>query len=1082
MRVTEPITVEPNSVSLLTENATVLISCPSIMSDRKAKNSTTAAAKSAQASVKSRSLSPKKSTTFPVASVSDVSAETPTAASKDRSFIVSWIDSQNGINKAADAPDLSKEVAKLSFPPELTEWSRITTSGNENDCAIHTVMTALSPTYRKQPVDVKNTLATQFRKEHFAAISTLTPEEKKRVESSVPLETPELAKFSREFKINLLVIAETSGKRQAEILEGAPLTDIPTGQKEVSVLGEAENGPVYPIYNSEQTHYEAVRSPTGEYSLPYDQAIEISKKFHVDVPVPTPNPSPPSTPVSDDFGFIHLTDNVTPPDVIVHKFTLKRDGSALKPSMSLMGDSPATPKIESLRSKSRERKRAEKKPLKRDGKVVPEDSVIVGNPTSMEIPLFHFASDVEKFLDDPKVILATASSILPPQSPLLTPRDVSDTDSLDFPIKESPGITFSQSTAKFNHFYVGPVGDRDHRVALHGLLVTPLTATIQGRGRVELQKGFEMISILTGTLGTEPTGTIVPPESPPPTATSSPPTATSSPPTATSSPPVATSSPPVASSLIRGRSTVPRDNVNTTSPVTVGTLDARGSSPTESVADAIPIMDVAKRTLQKSNDEFKVARDAMNIAQKNLEEAGKEGETSHETLVQLTDKAIETKAAFKGEETARDKAAKLFLDRAEKEYAGSEKITKDAKDKMDKAKTVMKEADQDRKRLEKAYYTARDKANATAANPSASNRAKKAMAVAAAEAHKDFTRAESAQSKAAKEFELYDNLYQTQKTKQDVWDAEIKKHRQMARDPEYVEPTDVAVAPDAVAEQARRSVSPERTGVPAALAEARIREQSPGRVPDFTPGSEGLAERLGTRGTFSRARPGRSLSPGPTVPAFTPGNAALAESLGSRGVLGQPIVDAPAAIPPVQSTIDTGVLASRSQYNPAPAPPECVRVTGTIDDTFREQVRTHIRTFINRVKPGLLSEIIQLESLNDKKLEDYIASVYAQHAGQIYTLQLPSETFTPSSANITKAQTNSNPGGGSWDIPPQCEMGGDIISILADQHTWGNALVRRKIGGANPKGPVFAFKFELDYPKEKTGGRSRSAKRTTVRS
>ena len=250
MRVTEHTTVEPNSVSLLTENVTVLISCPSIMSDRKAKISTTAAAasanlsaraKSARASVKSRSLSPKKLPTFPVtsaasienlkaraktarkavATVSDVSAETPTATSKDRSFVVSWIDSQSGVNKADDAPDLSKEVAKLTFPPEMTEWSRIATSGNENDCAIHTIMTALSPTYRKQPVDVKNTLASQFRKEHFATMSTLTPEETKRVESSVPLETPELAKFAREFKLNLMVIAETSGKRQAESLEGA---------------------------------------------------------------------------------------------------------------------------------------------------------------------------------------------------------------------------------------------------------------------------------------------------------------------------------------------------------------------------------------------------------------------------------------------------------------------------------------------------------------------------------------------------------------------------------------------------------------------------------------------------------------------------------------------------------------------------------------------------------------------------------------------------------------------------------------------------------------------------------------------
>lgn len=48
--------------------------------------------------------------------------------------------------------------------PQLAGWQMYTTSGNENDCMIHALLTDCSPTFRTLDIDTKNTIASTYRR------------------------------------------------------------------------------------------------------------------------------------------------------------------------------------------------------------------------------------------------------------------------------------------------------------------------------------------------------------------------------------------------------------------------------------------------------------------------------------------------------------------------------------------------------------------------------------------------------------------------------------------------------------------------------------------------------------------------------------------------------------------------------------------------------------------------------------------------------------------------------------------------------------------------------------------------------
>jgi len=216
--------------------------------------------------------------------------------------------------------------------------------------------------------------------------------------------------------------------------------------------------------------------------------------------------------VADNFGYIELSDpDAVPRDVLVHSFDLRRRGDELVASMKLMGEDPSASPLDILKTRSQEKRRAEKRVLLKGTSPILTDTPIVADVTGdMEIPLFHFAADVEEFLDNPSVVKFSDVKI---QN---TPREVKG-DTVKFNlVSKTYGLTFSPTSAKFYDFFVGPIGDKDHRVALHGFLAEPVTLNIKGRGKVKIEPGFEMISILKGTITPDfvPSGRIVEPGTP----------------------------------------------------------------------------------------------------------------------------------------------------------------------------------------------------------------------------------------------------------------------------------------------------------------------------------------------------------------------------------------------------------------------------------------------------------------------------------------------------------------------------------------------------------------------------------------
>lgn len=51
----------------------------------------------------------------------------------------------------------------VSIPHQLVDWQMYVTSGNENDCMIHALLTDCSPTFRIMDIDAKNTIARSYR-------------------------------------------------------------------------------------------------------------------------------------------------------------------------------------------------------------------------------------------------------------------------------------------------------------------------------------------------------------------------------------------------------------------------------------------------------------------------------------------------------------------------------------------------------------------------------------------------------------------------------------------------------------------------------------------------------------------------------------------------------------------------------------------------------------------------------------------------------------------------------------------------------------------------------------------------------
>jgi hypothetical protein len=182
-----------------------------------------------------------------------------------------------------------------------------------------------------------------------------------------------------------------------------------------------------------------------------------------------------------DYGIIKIEGNVEPSDVLVYDFKLYKEAEKLFPIMKISGDD----------AKVKEIPNAEPKVLQQGTVPVKKDENVNGT----------YLPEMNITEQDVKLILNKG---------LLTTRQVhTNAGSIEFEVKPNnidikiladATVQNNIKRARFTNFYVGPVNDYDHRVALHGYLMEPVKLSVKGSVQ-ELPVGFKMVSYLKGQLG-----------------------------------------------------------------------------------------------------------------------------------------------------------------------------------------------------------------------------------------------------------------------------------------------------------------------------------------------------------------------------------------------------------------------------------------------------------------------------------------------------------------------------------------------------------------------------------------------------
>ena len=145
-----------------------------------------------------------------------------------------------------------------------SEYQRMQSSGNENDCLVHSLLTALSPTFRTLDVNGKNTIASKFRREILVELydkiiaTKKTDIEKKEsikikteLEGTVALDTVVAGQFGLEYHIGIFI-------RDRDKTDTTPTKWL--------FMGDDKALSFIILYNPNGHHYEAVRkSNTGIY-------------------------------------------------------------------------------------------------------------------------------------------------------------------------------------------------------------------------------------------------------------------------------------------------------------------------------------------------------------------------------------------------------------------------------------------------------------------------------------------------------------------------------------------------------------------------------------------------------------------------------------------------------------------------------------------------------------------------------------------------------------------------------------------------------------------------------------------------
>ena len=157
---------------------------------------------------------------------------------------------------------------------EICKWNTMYSSGNRNDCIIHSFLTATCPNFRRLPKAFKDNFAKSFRLDlypTFPAVQVLLSgpakdDHRARIFGAQFLEDTDLTILINTYGVNILVFesAKTEGGR--------------TMPASATVFGDY-SGPVYLLANSSNIHYESVRTSDGQYSISKSKAYTISKSL-----------------------------------------------------------------------------------------------------------------------------------------------------------------------------------------------------------------------------------------------------------------------------------------------------------------------------------------------------------------------------------------------------------------------------------------------------------------------------------------------------------------------------------------------------------------------------------------------------------------------------------------------------------------------------------------------------------------------------------------------------------------------------------------------------------------------------------
>uniref|UniRef100_A0A6C0CIM0 ubiquitinyl hydrolase 1 n=1 Tax=viral metagenome TaxID=1070528 RepID=A0A6C0CIM0_9ZZZZ len=674
----------------------------------------------------------------------------------------------------------------------------------------------------------------------------------------------------------------------------------------------------------------------------------------------------------DVFGYIELTDaDAVPKSALVHSFELRKQGEDLVPYMQLMGEEPSSPHIETLKTKQ-EKRRAERRVLTKGKNAVEADTPVIAEvPTSMEIPLYHFASDIETFLDNPNVV--KAADVLPKESPLLRPRALSDADgAVEFALKsETPGLTFSRARAGFTDFFVGPVGDRDHRVALHGFLTRPLPIFIKGRGTVILQPGFEMVAVLKGRIvpGVSPKGkkvaTRIPKELPAQTKFGSP------------APIPGYFEPQDPKSLGCGRHAL--NNL---------------------LGGSYFVKDDEQEITESNIESLEIPVSMMSMCKYLVTKKQVLGSNPCPTNENYEDSVMMGALRVLGYS-----ATPLILEEIQDTSVGFIANTGD-------------------------HWVALRRNGDT--------------------------------------YDLIDSLKEEKEEATETL-AQIREKAQKGEYPSIIKVEFKGSFINPVPEEAPVATA---TDVVESVMESLVGPSTPASTllpanADLTPEENEIGQQARTDSAVVAHKVAQGIPGGP-VPVPTPVQE-TEEGEDEDALFGQQARTDSAAearkaargfssvtIPTKSSTSSASASASVSTPKSKEETPKCLKVQGTVDEHFNENIHTAIREFIRTTKPGLLNAENEQKALQHQPLNSYLQEIQSEKSGKAYTLLLPTREGSRTQTNRSVEAYFTG-----WTVPADCTMGGDIVKISVNPDT-GYAIVNPTVGGGAVTEWTY-FKFELAY-------------------